>query len=841
MNFRKLLEFTSKIEQNNSLLLEAYSDPGYVYRVINLIKKTNPAHKLTDNELKRVVEAFTETLDGLNAAEKLPKDLQFEKLGRTYQTLRLTDFKGFKEKLISELHKCNITLYYPQTVFNALEKWFSVGKDYGKFEMPPGYVEDSDEGPAKISDGAERVTDSKNILALKDEEINRIEQKISDKKEKLKSQLRSSVPKKTGETQENYNNRIQEIVNRHVGGLTRELEKYNQKKDEPEAAYLSRLSDTLQRVSAESIIRNQVLNKDVYERVAEDFFRVIDSTHEVRAPSVRKCVLYREDTNEFSPEKINYLFSFTVYNKLYTPFVDVNFPRASFIERSGVIRNIVNEINAKLKSENAPVTYDNITKWLNDVLTDRIFLLDVEAIASNNLPHSEYKNVLAESFKRKNIAGPISDLLADIITRDDYRVGRDINMFRVSPNKDIVNSIINFLKLNMTNERFVELNISNIAGIDRNNPQIVVDSDQLLIMVAHSAPAAIKARELIEKITKCGSTGGESGHFRFGWCISASTNCAFNYYRYTSNYTIYFVVKKIEYYNQKYKGDYCSDKTAIHVVQQRPGGYLVTNMNNTGDVTYSNWKDVVSAIPELDAQYKGVPIKDYIKDVPHTGIPLNYNTYKDIPAIIKKYEPLVAEWFGLHTSTYLNVDEFINLKSDYLKRAYVDTRSHYAKSTGGVFNDTISTRTPNVLREINRKVLDTLRNSGNGKYINLIAQRYNTYPNYDFVKIKKGSNEAVKTDAGDISFIKPPKTTIYERLPQSRIYITVAPDSDVGTDQLNYIDEDGNTKPFSQIKDEIYKPTKNELAKEQRPLFDAEIINDIEQAMDLIKFIKSKK
>jgi len=908
MKFNDLLKFTSKIEQNPSLVLEAYSEPGFKRRISQLLKNNLPEDSrirefYTDEKIEQVVDEYTAMLDSLNAAGKLPEDLQIEKLGRMYQTLRLKGSKAFIEKVAQKLRECNIALN--ANALSYIEQFIAENENnYGKFELPRSLIKNSTEqGKAELADDSERADTTEGVMSLRDEEIERLEQKISAEREKITANLKErGVPE----------NRIQGIVENQLGKLKRNLEKYNRREDESEEAYLRRLSNILESPQLSTIIQNQIKKEGVYYPLANDFLIYLSKginsiPPDMHLPIFRCLTMTEENGNvaDVSSDKVSELFSFNVYNMPYEVYYKVN------VESGEIPRTKIEEIISRLASDLprlkqyldagpveryttlADVIRAILKKIVNDYLYyNRTLQTDFDLIAERGIVTDYIPSIkdflLKASRYIQMTEGPgwtkeiIINKIVDYLTENNFKLGKEMDLFSVSPIEDIATEIYKLLSVTLGNdvnikrkERFDEL-YKNYPAALSSEPAVVVNTDQLLILRALTEEQSVNARkDYIEPITRegagCTGSQGKMGRFRFGWCVSSSEGCHYDMYRNQYKYTQYFIIVKPQYYiakklqeNQgpenetpeqleerklRYKEEYCNNKTSVTVAQKKQDGYfLFTGINNDGDRTVS-WEDIVSEIPELNSNYNGKSIDSLLDYIPPSDKRVSkiydeQNSYYKLPFVIKNHSVLLKRWMKAHPNKrFLTVNEFTELKDDDTKKTYMDMRPHLSKYNGEFFkdeNDSIySSLDSSTDATMSRRVLTE---TNNGKYLALISNRFNNYPRNSILKLKQKSNDFVEeSDDGTpvTSFV--PNNTIYENLPQSRAYVIGKYDRDTKNFIFTYIDEEGNERPIQELS--IYTPTEEELAVSltERTLYDAEIMQDIYNAADLIKLINTGK
>lgn len=911
MNFNELLKLTSKIEQNNSLVVEAYSEPGFKARLVRFLKSKLPDSRMyqdfyTDQKIEQIVDTYTGVLDSLNAAGNLPADQRIEKLGKMYQVLRLKDTNAFGANVMDKLYQCNLADQLTRYEIQMIEGFVDNETDYGKFELPRAFVRNSsEEGKTELIDNNERTDTAEGIFILRDEEVERLERKIATEREKLTANLRErNVP----------DDRIPRIVDNQLSKLNKEVEKYNRRDNESTEEYIRRLTNILEKPQLSVLIDNQIKKESVYTTIVDDFENYLDTHSVARVTEIIACLFKDGDpSSPVNPESVKELFSFEVYNKPHTVFYTVGVS-----EQEPQLANHVLEILERLYSDipellefynSAPTLQASINQSLTRAIADIIDKLhsntaikyklgDALRLVDKTGVYSDYAGTVREYLYllRDKISGfydlapglriQILDKLADYLTEDNFKLGKEIKLLEVKPAKDILHEIYKPLKLVLDDdsnierqEKFEEL-YKDYPGATAGDPEVIVNNDQILILRALTERQAVNAREkYIEPITGCPGTGGRAGRFRFGWCVSSRDSNIFDSYRYNRNYTQYFVITKPDYYIEKklrenpapadetpeglrsrvaeYKEDYCGSRYSAVVVQRTTyDNFLVTGSMNNGDAVMG-WEDLSEDIPELNANYNGRPIRELLihVDAPPREVEKikESKEYSNLPYVVKNHKIFQKEWIkDSPDRRYLTVEEFISLKDDDVKRLYMDTRPHVDKSGGYYFKDPSTTygiqkysslySATNT--DLSRNSRQALIDSGNGKYLKLMAVRYNNYPRYGVYRLKKGSYDFAKHEHDDDTL---PATSfvgnhdIFESLPQLRVYVRGTYDVTKNDFVFKYIDENGFDQPIDQL--EIYQPTKEELAveKSERPLYDAEIMQDIYDAAALIKVILKRQ
>jgi len=931
MNFNHLIQLTSKIEQNPSLVVEAYSEPGFKNRVTQCLKNTTHSNPVirdfyTDDKIDQIVTMYTSVLDRLNKAGKLPVNLQVDKLGKMYQTLK-PNYDLFSKNIDRKLKECNLYSVFKEKNLQYIREFAKQPNSYGKFELPKIYIKNYNKsGKAELSDDEVKADTDGGILALRDEKIRELNQQIqAARKTKTDELEQGKVPKEV----------IRRQLENFPSKLYKELEKYNQQENETDSNYIKRLTDTLEKPQLFTVIKNQITSKDVYTNIANNFLAYLNTSDAGVAyyyvADIIKCLLGGEVSKNRNvvigadPKKIYELFSFDVYNAPYRVYNSLHikssgstydsFKKASTFERRN--HKLTDILFSKLSSDfkgvpgsGLPIgqSEGNLENFLRDIIVRSLEVIyDLRSVPGGgyrNLGQFRTQRLMSMSRELKYIDAsgvifdyipaikyalklhstedrdiPITDKIVDYLTENNFALGEELELFELKPTDDLSFEIYKLLRLTLSNDDNIENKkmfdklYNNYPDAESSDPTIILNTDKLVILRALSESQAINARvNYIEPITKQGAgcqppTPGYPGAHAFGWCISSLKSNAYNYYRYSKRLTPYFIIVKPDYFlakklqenpgppdetpdqlnerKLKYKKEYCEKRTSVTVIQASAlDNFLYTDMFNQSTTTVM-WSTIIRDIPELDSTYAGNSIKSLLLHIlPGPNPDEESNTYSTLPYTVKNYNFLLKRWMNTRPGNrFLTADNFLQLKSDDVKRFYIDTRPHDCKIDGSIFGEnpyspySLLENTPLAIQS--RK---SLMESGNKKYLAMIYNRFNNYPNTSIIKLKQKYNDpAIEMGEGLLQQTPIPTNTIYEMLPQSKTYVTGIFNKTTNDYEFTYIDDEGKEKPIQSLS--IYQPTKEELAvsPEERQRFDVEVMQEIYKAAALIKFIETSK
>lgn len=607
MNFNHLIRLTSKIEQNPSLVVEAYSEPGFKNRVAQCLKNTthsNPVIKdfYTDDKVDQIVTMYTAVLDRLNKASKLPENLQVDKLGKMHQTLKL-NYDSFSKNVDRKLKECDLYRVFNEKNLQYIREFAKQPNNYGKFELPKIYIKNYNKsGKAELSDDRVRADTDDGILALRDEKIRELNQQIqAARKDKTDQLEQGKVPKEV----------IRKQLKDFPSKLYKELEKYNRQENETDSNYIKRLTDTLEKPQLFTFIKNQITSKDVYTNIANNFLAYLNTPDAGEAyyytADIIKCLFGGEvskNTNVVTgadPEKIYELFSFDVYNVPYSIYNSLHIKSSGSIydsfnkatpagRRNHKLTNILySKLSSDFKqvpSSGLPTGQDtrNQEDFLRDIIVRSLAVIfDIKHLNPTNYAHIksmsrelrqiaasgtifDYIPAIKHALKLHSTEAldiPITDKIVNYLTENNFALGKELELFELKPIDDLSFEIYKLLRLTLSNDDNIENKkifdklYNNYPNAESSDPTIILNTDKLIILRALSESQSVNARvNYIEPITKqgagCKSTApGYPGAHAFGWCISSLQNNAYNYYRYTKHLTQYFIIIKPDYFLAK--------------------------------------------------------------------------------------------------------------------------------------------------------------------------------------------------------------------------------------------------------------------------------------------------